>query len=353
LEASLRDDADLSEDLRASTLAAVAALRALLGEEWLGRETGQHPVLGLFWNHAEWTRVRLCTLAEALTTVNRLPGGTQLVARVCQGPEAAAAALLEIETAWRSLTHGCAVELEPPTGGAKHCDLALTSAGGRRVFVEITGVAQMSSAGDEQEQLLNRKIYPLLDLIGSDHTGGGRLFFWPEDDERDELVAAAQSFWAENLPRAEHAELDIPGTLHLWCEPWSEGGPTYSFQGPLHNNVLGRIRRAVRNKLAQLPRHDPGVILVRPPTLLWQIPDAVPTVARTIAAAVGHSPQVVAVVLVTWGHSFDRSARRVRVSDTAELIISPDRHIFVRQSLVVWNAARGSRDVDEMVEVLA
>jgi hypothetical protein len=41
------------------------------------------------------------------------------------------------------------------------------------------------------------------------------------------------------------------------------------------------------------------------------------------------------------------------VSDTAELIISPDRHIFVRQSLVVWNAARGSRDVDEMVEVLA
>lgn len=353
LEALVRDDADLSDDLRTRTLAAVATLRALLGEEWMRGETSEHPILSLFWNQAEWTRERLCTLADALTTINRFPGGAQLVARVCQGAEAASAALLEIETAVRALTHGCAIELEPTTEGAKRCDLALTSAAGRRLFVESTEVAQMSSAATEQEQLLNRKIYPILDLIGSDHVGGGQLFFWPDDDERDELVAAAQAFWSEHLARVERAELNIPGILHLWCEPWREGGPTYSFLAPIKEDPLGRTRRAVRNKLGQLPRHEPGVIFVRPPTLLWENPNAVPMVASVIAAAVEHSPQIVAVVLVTWGHAPDRNARRVRVSDTVELIHSPDRHIFVRQSLVVWNSTRVAHDVDEMVVFLA
>ncbi len=110
LEASLRDDAELSDDLRARTLDAVVVLQALLGDEWLGQVTLDRPILSLFWNRAEWTRVRLCALADGLTAINRLPGGAQLLGRV-RSEQEAGSALLEIDTAVWALTHGCTVEL--------------------------------------------------------------------------------------------------------------------------------------------------------------------------------------------------------------------------------------------------
>ncbi len=356
LEASLRDDAELSDDLRARTLDAVVVLQALLGDEWLGQVTLDHPILSLFWNRAEWTRVRLCALADGLTAINRLPGGAQLLGRV-RSEQEAGSALLEIDTAVRALTHGCTVELAPRTQGAKSCDLALTSADDRRLFVEITGVAQFSSEATTQQRLLDR-IYPIMDIIGSDHVGGGQLLFWPADDERDALVKTAEAFWLDGLVRTERVVLDVPGTLHLWCEPVREGGPIpdggpYTlFQAPLHEDPLGRTRRAVRNKVAQLPLHEPGVIFVHPPSSLWLMPD-VAVIAKAIASAVVDYPQIVATVLVNWGYSPDRSDTRRQVYDSAELIQSADRHIFVRQSLVVWNTARVSRNVDELAELLA
>lgn len=358
LKESLRDDPELSDDLRVCTLDAIVILQALLGEEWMRQGSPAHPILSLFLNRAEWTRVRLYTLADALTTVNRLPGGAHLVARVCQGPEAASAALFEIETAVRGLALSCAIELEPATVGDKRCDLALTSVDGRRLFVEITGVAPFSNETLIQRQLLDR-IYPLFKIIGSDHEGGGHLLYWPAKDERPALVAQAEVFWEEALARTERAELDIPGTLHLWCEPvrfgesLPEGEKRTLFKAPLREDPLGRTRRAVRQKLGQLPIDQPGVILVRPPQILWETPNALSEADQVVAVAVKDCPQIVAVILVRWCLSTDRQERRVRVSDTAELIQSPDRHIFVRQSLVVWNAGRSWRDVDEMVAFIA
>ncbi len=194
LEASLRDDAELSDDLRARTLDAVVILQALLGDEWLGQVTLDHPILSLFWNRAEWTRVRLCALADGLIAINRLPGGVQLLGRV-RSEQEAGSALLEIDTAVRALTHGCTVELAPRTQGAKSCDLALASADGRRLFVEITGVAQFSSRATTQQRLLNR-IYPIMDIIGSNHDGGGQLLFWPADDERDASESSREHLWS-------------------------------------------------------------------------------------------------------------------------------------------------------------
>jgi len=197
-----------------------------------------------------------------------------------------------------------------------------------------------------------------MDIIGSDHAGGGHLLFWPADDERNALVKTAEAFWLDGLVRTERVVLDVPGTLHLWCEPVREGGlipdgaPYTLFQAPLHEDPLGRTRRAVRNKVAQLPLHEPGVIFVHPPSSLWLMPD-VAGIAKAIASAVVDYPQIVATVLVNWGYSPDRSDTRRQVDDSAELIQSGDRHIFVRQSLVVWNTAHVSRNVDELAELLA
>jgi hypothetical protein len=346
---SLQDESDLPTQVRVRAIAGVHTLERLLGSDWLASVSLDHPIVCLFWNKAEWTRVRLADLADALISIRRLGGSPRLIAKLTDENQASSA-LLEIETVVRVQQHGLSVQLEPKTTGDKHCDLVISSSTSERLFVEITAVAPISTLARQQEMMLNR-IFPSMEIIVRDHVGGGQLVAWPEASEAPALIEAADRFWQGALVSDVRETLNIPGVLQLWSVPMRPDGPGTNFRAPLHEDPLARTRRAVRNKIAQLPADAPGVIVVRAPSHLWMMP-SLAAIGQTVQDAVLPCPQVVAAILTSWGYSSDRTERRLSVSDEAELVQSPDRHIFTRTSLVVWNAQRATRAMDGLVDVL-
>lgn len=318
-----------------------------------------HPFTDLVWNRAPWTRVRLTDLADAIRAIEALQGGTRLIERFGRADQHSGA-VFELDLAATALRRGLSVRLEPPTQPGRKCDMAVTHGRGghaRTLFLEVQTIQDYGFDTQRAMEIADRLVPPAA-WVGLRRELLRQITRIPDDSELAAVLPRTDAFWRRCETSAEPEHLLIDGVLDVWAVPIGHearahlvaAGVPENFRSPAPDDPLRRTLRAVRQKIGQLPTLAPGLIVLRPPRLLFLNPRLLPHVVKAIEAAVLHSPQIAAIALVDWtvGAATAPKENRSRLAG-AVLVRHPDRHIFVREALIVSNPNRGFREADELM----
>ncbi len=341
-------------------MAAVGFLRGRFGEDWLRKVSDQgHPFMDLVDNHAPWTRIRLADLADAIQRVEMLEGGKDLGDRYARSGQESGA-LFELDLAAAALRSGMLVELEPKTQPGRRCDLAVSDAnrlGATTVFVEVQSLQDF---GDETKRAmeLTEKLVPVLawSILGRELLG--EIYRIPDDAELPHLLPITERFRTLCESSSEPEHLALADVMDLWAVPIGHpartellaAGVPDSFRSPAPDDPLRRVVRAVRSKIGQLPTLAPGLIVLRPPRLLFINPAHLPYIVSAVKQAVASARQVSAVALVDWAYGASATHAEVRRAIAGAVIIQhPDRHIFVREAVLIENPVRAYPGADPVI----
>lgn len=163
----------------------------------------------------------------------------------------------------------------------------------------------------------------------------------------------------ESSTEPEH--LKLGDVMDVWAVPVDHpaktallaAGVPSTFKSPAPDDPLRRTLRAVRQKIGQLPSLTAGLIVLRPPRLLLPNPRYLPHVVAAVREAIASTPQISAVALVDWAYRSATTPAEARVAIAGALLIHhADRHIFVREVVLIQNPVRAYRSADQVVHRL-
>jgi len=357
------DEPDLTADQRAGALAAVSFLRDRFGESWLRQVYDQsHPFMELVGNRAPWTRVRMADLADAIHRVELLNGGRRLTDRYARSGQESGA-LFELDLAASALRTGLLVELEPQTQAGRTCDMAVSQAHGRGATTAFVEVQSVQDFADETKRAMDvtERLVPMVAWAMLGRELLGEIFRIPDDVELDQLLPITNEFFRRCESSSEPEHVAIDDVMDLWAVPIGHparanlvaAGVPDRFRSPAPDDPLRRVLRAVRSKIGQLPTLAAGLIALRPPRLLFLNPNHLPYIVSAVKQAVATSPQISAVALVDWAYRATATPDEVRREMAGALVIHhPDRHIFVREAVLIENPVRAFRAADQVIHRL-
>ena len=321
-----------------------------------------HPFMDLVWNRAPWTRVRLADIADAIRLVEGLPGGARLTDRFARADEHSGA-IFELDLAATVLRRGLEVQLEPATRADKKCDLSAAESGQQRAHTVFVEVQVIQEFGDDTKRAMDvaEKLAPRLAGAMARRELFGQIYRIPEDEELGSLVPITTEFWKQCDESDEPHHLVLDDVMDVWAVPYGHpsrehllsSGVPESFRSPAPDDPLKRTVRAIRLKIGQLPTLAPGVIVMRPPRLLLPRPDYLPYIVSTVKNAISDAPQISAVAIVDWAYAASATPKEARVPVAGALLIHhPDRHIFVREVVLIENPTRAYPAADPVIRRL-
>lgn len=354
---------DLTSAQRAATLEAIAYFRVRFGEGWIRQAFDrQHPFVELVWNHAPWTRVRLADLAGAIKLLESLAGGTRLVNRFARADQYSGA-VFELDIAATAMGRDLSVLLEAPTQPGRNCDMAVSRISGRNsttVYIEAQVVQDYGLDTHRAMEIAERLVPPTV-WVTMHRELLGHIVRIPSDAQLPRLLPLTDAFWRRCESSTEPEHLVIDGFIDLWSVPIGHkaradlvtAGVPENFTTPVPDDPLRRTIRGVRQKIGQLPLLAPGLIAVKPPRLLFLNPRLLPQVVEAIKRSIVDAPQICAVALVDWSLGAFANPREARATVGGALIVRhPDRHIFVREAVIVANPVRAFNAGDDLIAEL-
>jgi hypothetical protein len=258
------------------------------------------------------------------------------------------------------LRKGLTLELEPKTQPGRSCDLAVAERHGRRtntLFVEVQSIQDFADVTKRSIKVADRLV-PTVTWVMLNRELLGEMYRIPGDAELGDALRLTQEFQNRCASSTEPEHLALDDVMDLWAVPFGHpakadllaSGVPDGFRSPAPDDPLRRTLRAVRQKIGQLPTVAPGVIVLRPPRLLMPSPSHVAHVVAAVRQAIASSPQISAVALVDWAFRYTAIPNEARVALGGAVVIHhADRHIFVREVVLIENPIRAYRAGDEVI----
>lgn len=336
------------EGTRQAALDAVDRLERCLGADWVGGGlASNHPLDGIFQNHAMWTRVYLVEVADAIESAAKDPAWPRSIRGRLRNSREAANALLECQLALQARRSGLTVEFRPAGRAGRYADLAVSDRDARLV-VEITTAADFSRrAGDELA--FRDRLCPRRELHQAQLAYGCRLEGSFPSEQHVEVEGRLQQFWAERIETGAAADLDIPGTLSAWVAPIADqaardhyvrAGVPEGVTGPeITDSTWYRVARAARSKLAQLPAGGQCLVIVRPPTRMGYLFSPASMVAP-LSAILDGLPDLQALGLTLQTRNIEPEGLLSPAPSIAGIYSEPEGGLFLRVSVVVAHPLR-------------
>jgi len=228
------------------------------------------------------------------------------------------------------------------------------------LYVEVQVVRDYGTDTYRAMEISDRLVPPMV-WVAMHRELLGQILRIPTDTELAPLLPVTDAFWWRCESSTEPEHLIVEGIIDLWSVPIGHkaraeliaAGVPGNFTTPAPDDPLRRTIRAVRQKIGQLPLLAPGLIAVKPPRLLFLSPRVLPQVVDAIQRSILDAPQISAVALVDWALGATASPREARAKVGSALIVRhPDRHIFVREAVIVANPARALTSSDDLLDEL-
>jgi hypothetical protein len=342
----LRETSELiSDELRATTTAAITILRRELDEGWPRRfYYGSGSILTeFFWNHVPWTCMMLVLFARALEATKLLTGWPD-VRRRLMDPKTADPALLQLLLGARALERNIQPSFEPPGQKARKADLRL-ELGTTVMNVECTSIAALPDAANEAERI-SHTIYPPFAML--DLHVGGKVIGPFSDEELQDVAAQAQEFFRQCSTHNRPGELNIPNMVHMWATPINHPeaqvfvdahGGEVIFSVDFPHDPLTRLVATVDRKArgGQFIPDIPGLLVVEPSRLLSQVNNG--DVRFAVRQTLQQYPHINAVALIH--QHFGQGPDTAIALSHGDVAIVRNLNPPVQEDVVVvWNQAR-------------
>jgi len=357
------EEPELSAVQRSAALEAIGFFRGRFGEQWLRQVFDQaHPFADLIWNRAPWTRIRIADVAQAIREVEALPGGARLSDRYARSDQQSGA-IFELDIAASALRNALLVVLEPVTRIDRKCDMSVTERTPRStntLFIEVQSVQDFGQITRRAIDVAER-LAPKLSWAMARCEVLGDIYRIPTDAELQSLIAISNEFWKKCESTTEPIHLQLEDVMDVWAVPYGhpmkqdliDSGVPNGFRSPAPDDPLRRTFRAVRQKIGQLPTLAPGLIVLRPPRLLLPTIHYLPPVVATLRQAIADAPQISAIALIDWAYRSTATPSEARADLAGAVVIHhADRHIFVREIVLIKNPSRAYSAGDRLIERL-
>lgn len=272
----VRNDEDLTGEQREEVMESIFKIKEVFGEDWLKKavET-RHPLFEMYFiNMAPWTRFWLLDFGKKLKDIENIPNSNELVNRL-KGADSYSASVAELEVLSKLKRAGIDVELYPKVVSGVPDLKAVVD--GVEIFIEVTemGASEESMEAGRTHRLVHLvafnldiesscKIYKPLSVP---HIG----------DLRAKIQKAIEEVKKKNCCR----EISEPGVIDCFICPkgksdelerlLKERGLKRTLEGPPYStDELRRIKKKIQDKVKQLPKDKPGIIVIFDPNI-WVI----------------------------------------------------------------------------------
>jgi hypothetical protein len=269
----VKEDKHLNDAEKETVLASFDRIKRIMGEDFLKRvvET-RNPVMQYFLNTAPWTRFWLVDFSNMLSALKDSPNVEKLQSRLAAGKEYNSA-VSELEVAHRFKKAGFFVEFYVKHG-KRDCDLRVTK-GKTELYVEVANV------GWSVEEL---KAFHILDMFSPPSMTnrevriGGKIYKILSRPRIVELKKQLDACIQEAKQKQRCIFLDRPGIVDLIICPRSRSDQmsrwlkkrslSSDLEGPSFDvDEVKRVIRMFREKIPQLPKDKPGLIVLFPARL--------------------------------------------------------------------------------------
>jgi len=360
IETSIREERDeLDDELRSRAVRALHAVRHHLGEEWPRRFIWSDARIASFLgNQAAWTAKMLVVLADDIEAGATVPGW-QRVRRRLQTPLEADPAILELEAGVRAINSGLRVSFEPTARGAKRADLLIR--GNERdsphLYAECTSIQAFPQSSTDARRT-SARLHPALQLLDMGLQVGGSLTRPVSEAELEELGTLTTAFYARCCTSQLPGELDVDDLLHLWATPAAHPdaeafvaahGGEMTFSVAFAHDPLVRLAATLGRKASkgQLPQDQPGLLLLEPSRLVWQLP--LDEIRATVRNAMLPYPHLTATALVHQ-HLGEEPSRLIDLSH-GDFASIRTKYAPIQETVVlVRNPGSDRHDADPMVD---
>jgi hypothetical protein len=272
-ERRVKEDEHLDDAEKETVLAGFDRIKRIMGEDFLRRTVETlNPIMQYFLNTAPWTRFWLVDFSNMLSALKDSPRFEKLQPRLASGREYESA-VSELEVAYRFKKAGFSVEFYMKHD-RRDCDLRV-SKGKIELYVEVAIV------GWSMEEL---KAFHILDIFSlSSMTDlevriGGKIYKILSRPRMVELKKQLDACIQEAKQKQRCIFLDRPGIVDLIICPRSRSdqmsrwlkkrGLSSDLEGPPYDiDEVKRVIRMFREKVPQLPKDKPGLIVLFPARL--------------------------------------------------------------------------------------
>lgn len=318
---------DLSEVDRQRTKDAISYLRSLFGDDLLRDAFANgSSLLSLFINAAPRARLELVSLAESLKGLEQVENFKNLVSQI--GDHRVDAAISVLQTAARLSLSGFDVSLDPtvristPSGIVRNKvpDLKLVNAEtGEVAFAEVSRLRK--STKQEKSSRASRTIWMTVDSVRYMAPGAldditkpkwmrayVRILKILEQDELEMALCRIREVAQEVLTTGEYRELVLGDMIEIGISPPHDHSRAKEFaavrnmkdfvESPLIPlNEIARVRGKIFEKMQQLPRDKPGIVVITTDENLLFFVYPLEEIIQGVVEKTMRFPHVFAVVL--------------------------------------------------------
>lgn len=216
---------------------------------------------------------------------------------------------------------------------------------------------------EQRAAQIMEETFPIVSLMRSDLTGGGRFLRNPGFEEGDALVREVAEFW-EARKRGRDAKAVVrPGLLMMWGADRSDEqaaahfvsigypGPGNFSGPPVLTDSLQRIAVRVQEKIAQLSPTEPGMIVLQPP---WQLYEMSPeAICQVLESMLQRHTHINAIAIIQRKPSPDPAIHQIRtVGRDHVYVAAPQYLIYTEEVVLVRNPSRTHAAGDNVIDHL-
>ena len=267
-EKIIRENKELSNKDKDEIFMGLYQIKRILGEDFLLTSVqDKHPVLGYFRNTAPWTRFWLKEFGETLSALEESLRFEKVRQKLIS-KENFSSAISELEIAYRFKIAGFSVEFYPKHGRYE-CDLKAKKLD-TKVYVEVSNIGP-----SEEEQKTSYTLHELAKpyIFDFEVAVAGKIYKTLSHPRIAEIKREINNCVRKAKKEQECFLVSKPGILDIIICPRSlsdqtrrwlkQKGLRSTFEGPSYDvDEIRRARRRFRHENKQLPKNDPGLIVL-------------------------------------------------------------------------------------------
>lgn len=267
-EKIVRENEELSNKDKDEIIMGLYQIKRIFGENFLLTIVqDKHPVLGYFQNTAPWTRFWLKEFGEMLSALEESLRFEEVRQKLISKINFSSA-LSELEIAYRFKIAGFSVEFYPKHSRYK-CDLKAKKLD-MKIYVEVSNIGP-----SEEERKTSYTFHELAEpyIFDFEVAVAGKIYKTLSHPRIAEIKREINNCVRKAKNGKKCFEVRRPGILEIIICPRSlsdrtrrwlkQKGLRPTFEGPSYDvDEIRRVRRRFRHENRQLPKNDPGIIVL-------------------------------------------------------------------------------------------